>query len=345
MRGRTPLFAGLAVIVFMALVVGIGMLLNQPAKLTVSHVVNAKDVFASAARYSDSEALVSSPEEGILAYDLRTGDEQLIAPAAEISSPDSLAISDNKQHVLFHTNFIRSNTSLAMILAQKGLQRDSDYWWLYTTSTNTYLPLPEGTLVAKFHNDTVITLRATPNGEDLTIYDLLGNIQDTAAVANISNFYPTPGGYLLLSTTNELLSTQSGVVSKKVADATTIVGGTKSELVITQNSGKTQKLVSVKLSDYSVKTLAENISGKQAWLGSGVILYGALKGSVSELHSYNLTTNKDSLWQISDDNTTYTDLAPVTLFSNSTALVQTPDNKYLLVSANSLRATANWLFN
>lgn len=345
MRNRVSLLAGLAVITFIVLALGIGMFLNRPAELSVTHVVSTRDAFANAVRYSDDEALVSSPEEGMLAYNFRGGGGQPIAAAAEISSPDSLAVSSNKQSVLFHTNFVRNNTPLATILAQNGLRRDSDYWWLYTVSTNTYLPLPEGTLIAKFHNDTVITLRATPSGENLTVYDLAGNTQDTMSVASISNFYPTASGYLLLSTTNELLFTQGGVVSKKVADATALVGGTKSELVVTQSSGKSQKLVSVDLSDYSTKTLAENISGKQAWLASGVILYGALEGSLSELHGYSLETGKDVIWRISNGDTTYTDLAPVTLFNSSTALVQTSDNKYLLVSIDPLRATVNWLFD
>ncbi len=338
MRNRNLLRAAGALILFILLVAGVTLVLTRPKSVDIANVEPVDDTLANSVMY-DSSSLLTVTGGDLVVYNFRDGSRQTITTEAGIESPDSLALSSDKQYIIFHTNFVQQDTQLGSILQSKQASLGGDYWWVYNVKNKQFWYLPEGTIQARFYNGTVRALIANPTGEQLATFSLSGEVSDEAPVAKISDFFPVSDGYLLQTTDGELFHTQEGVLSKKVADSTALVGGTDQQLIITQADGKGQKLAIINLSDYSVKTIAEKTSGKQAWLNSGVLVYGQLHDSTSELHTYDITTAKDFAWAVKNNGERLEDLTPVSAYSSSTALVFDGNDKYWLVSNQHLNTS------
>lgn len=340
MQNRKLLQTVAVLVVFILLVAGATYWLTRPASVDITNVKNVDSSLASSVAYDSTSLLAPSSSDGFVIYNFRTGDVQHIATGVGITSPDSLAVSSDKRYVSFHTNFVQPGTQLATTLQSKQADLGSDYWWVYDTKSNQYWPLPEGAIHVRFYKQSVLALVATPNGERLASFSLQGEAGEEVPVSGISDFFPVSDGYLLQATKGGLFYTQGGVTSKKVAESTAIVGGTDDMVIVTQKDDKGQRIAAIKLANYSVKKIAGNTGGKQAWLNEGILLYGQLHGSVSELHHYDLHTEKDVIWSVKNNGTKYTDLTPVTAYSSSTALVYDSSNNYLVISEHALNAEA-----
>ncbi len=289
------------------------------------------------------DSLVYANGQALDAYNYTSGvTTPLSTTGTGIGTIDTVSVSPNDKYVVFHDEHVDPAGSMATQLRSQGLSLSADYWWLFDTQNKTFLPLPQGALLAKVDNSNVYTLTYGSSGESITTYQA-SNLQKTnsTAITGSSNFIPIKGGFLLQTGDNRVLLTTNGVVSNQLLTGATLIGATADGqtglAVVSQNGSR--NLVSFNTQG-ATTTIASGIVNLPAWLSSDdMALYLNNRGGI---YSYNVATKQSKRWVLSSSTGANTDNVQLTaLLNDSTALIRGSSNGYYLVGKNLSSNTIN----
>lgn len=293
--------------------------------------------YTTMAHYS-SHTMLASDGRKLLAYNYQTNVTTPVSPDTGVGglAIDSLSVTSDQRSILFHVNFPAEGTSLYKILQAGGQDPTLDSWWLFSTKTQTYRPLPTGTLVAKLDDSRVYGLTITTNGESVVSYSLDDLKQiSTVSVIPSTDFAVAGNGYILENTDNNVYFTTDGIVNRQLATRATIVATTDSgKQAIISDSG--HKLLQIDLEKLTTKTLAKDVAGQPLWQSSGLILYNT-SASTPHYYVYDLHTHKSASWKFARG--IYPDGNPISLLDATTAAISNTSNNTVLVGKNLYNPT------
>jgi sugar lactone lactonase YvrE len=337
---RKPLLIGGIVLALAA--IGLIAKVALTTSYTISQQASLPPSYGSAIAYSTSEALVATDTQ-FAAYDYASGQHRPVTPTTGsgsiLTEADTVSITSDKQHILFHNTANSISTVLSGALQQKGMDSSLDYWWVYSAKTKVYQPLPDGTLLAKLHNDRVYTLTSDPNGESIRSYSLDG-LQQLSSVSIVpsADFLAADNGYILQDSDGNLYFTTDGVIEHQLLTKASIVtlSSDGKQLIATQQQGKDTRLVRITVQTGAISTIAGRITNQAVWNASGLLLYNTAPTTGVQYFVYDLNTNKTTPWKFAAN--IKSGGKPVALLSSNTAIVSDVAGNYYVVSSKPVRS-------
>lgn len=336
MRSKQSRVLIVLVLIVVALAAAMYWVLTRPQTIAISESSVVPASFANAAVY-DNQSLVFSNGRAIVHYDYTSGTTQPFVTDTVFNgfaSIDNLSISTDKQYLLFHSNTEVVGSLLTTALRQQNLDTMSDYWWVYDIKASVFHPLVIPNLLkAKWSGNQVLALSGSSSQESLTVFDTEGTKISSTSIPLSSDFFGLSNGYLL-QTTNGILNTQNGSVSKVMFNSGEVFAVTddKNYAFATSGQGANRNLLLLNLQKNSQKVLASHILN-QPFLVDGVVFYQINKDSsaAGAFSTYNFTSHKTTKWNLpSNFNST---LSPVQALNATTGLMVDTKNNYIVVGS------------
>jgi hypothetical protein len=281
----------------------------QPRGEKISQRINLPPTFKTAVRYGDTSVVLSN-DRAFVSYDYITGVSQLLSAdnqTSGLANIDSLSASDNGKYLLFHTEQVADQSTLQSILNKQSLSTADDYWWLFSTTDQSFRPLAARTLQAKLTGDYVDTLTNGGSSETITRYNLsdLKQAKQTTIPGSI-DFWSYNDGYLLQLADQSIAFTTDGVITQTfynktsllslIAGSTTAIGAT--------GQGDSKQLVELKLDKRTSTVIAGALAEAPVTTPSGNILYITSDGSGPNANntftSYDAVSHKKTAWDLKD---------------------------------------------
>lgn len=284
-------------------------------------------IYQAATAYSP-RTMVFSNNRSFVTYNYVTGATHLLSPDSTTSgllNIDSLSVSQNKDYLLFHDMEANPGGSLYNVLVQQGLSTTTPYWWIYSTASQTFKPVPGSPIIAKFNGNNLMDLENDQGQEKIVSYQLPSFTTGASiAVSSSDNYYPSSQGLLLHTVDNSILKATSNSVASTIFKNTDIIGVRSQEdtAIGLYGQGSAAQLTLLNLKSQTNKTIASDFVGQPAWSSQGVVLYTSTQ-SPTVLASYNYLTNKTTPWVFTSNLSAFSQ-ANLTLnaaFGGNTAIV------------------------
>jgi hypothetical protein len=333
----------ISLVVVVALVV-FALFSKKTNSIIVTNRYSIPTSFNSAVPFGDNTVIYSNGGS-LEAYNYSNATSTFIGPnSAGLGIIDTVSVTSDNNFVVFHDQLVNGGGLLANKLTTAGLNTQFGYWWVYSLSANTYSLLPQTVVLAKAVGNNIYALTPGNGSEQLTTYSP-SNLTQTASISvpgNI-NFYPYNGGFLLQTTSNNILYTNGGTVSQQVLSNANMVGVINNIAIATQSTKSSKQLVSINLQNYKATTVAGNVQGQPAWLGTGQALYvsSSSVNSPENIYEYNTTNNEVSLWKLEPNISDFGASGPAvsSFIGPSAAIISSNTSSYYLVGNNIANTT------
>lgn len=288
----------------LGILVAVGALsaIFAPHTISISTRSYAPANFSTAVNYSDSSILFSNGRS-FVSYDLDSNQSQTLSPEDSqngLIGIDSVSSSSSADDIVFHSESMQPGGVLARTLQNTGDTRTNDVWWLYSSKTQAFSPLPSGVLLAKADDAGIYALQTGANGESITTYSPHSlHTVSTTQIPGSSNFWAYNNGFLLQLGDGDLAYTEDGVVSQTLFAKTALLGlsHTKNIAFATSKTGSTS-FYRLDLEKHSKSLVAKNLQTQPLLSASDTAIY--TKTSGTDLHTavqyviYNLTHKRTS---------------------------------------------------
>ena len=243
---------------------------------------------------------------------------------------DSMAIANNKQYLLFHTNSVSSADKLGAQLLANKQDTKRDYWWVYNILDDTYRPIQDNLTLAKWDDNSLVGLSLNNGSGKINTYDLATLISTKQInVPLISDFYAANGTYYTQTTRHAVYATSDGITNQQLYSSMDLLGvdsGRQQGFGIQTDDNGSRNLVSLNLQKQTIKsTIAKSIVGSPVSQNSNILYVATVGRSQPTITNYDLATGRKTDWQLQGT------FNLKSLLSPGVALVSSDNDKYFII--------------